>query len=84
MSHNLKCFGGVQKDPDVFSWCLFLSKKKLGGGFKDFFFTPILGEDEPILTTNMFQMGWFKTTKPEIFVEEDQHFYKSSCRNLYF
>ena len=68
------------KKTDVFSWFLFVSKKKLGGGFKDFFiFTPILGEDAPILTTNMFQMGWWKTTKPEILVEEDQHLYKSSC-----
>ena len=28
----------------------------LGGGFKDFIFSPLFGEDEPILT-NIFQMG---------------------------
>ena len=29
----------------------------LGGGFKYFLFSPLLGEDEPILA-NIFQMGW--------------------------
>ena len=29
----------------------------LGGGFKDFLFSPLFGEDEPILTS-IFQMGW--------------------------
>ena len=39
----------------------------LGGGFKLFFiFTPILGEDEPILT-HFFQMGWFN--HQTVFVE---------------
>ena len=33
-----------------------LFRGKLGGGFK-YFFSPLLGEDEPILT-NIFQMGW--------------------------
>ena len=28
----------------------------LGGGFKDFLFSPLFGEDEPILTS-IFQMG---------------------------
>ena len=31
---------------------------QLGGGFKNWIFSPLLGEDEPILT-NMFQRGWF-------------------------
>ena len=30
--------------------------RKLGGGFKYFLFSPLFGEDEPILT-NIFQMG---------------------------
>ena len=30
----------------------------LGGGFKYFLFSPLFGEDEPILT-NIFQLGWF-------------------------
>ena len=29
----------------------------LGGGFKYFLFSPLFGEDEPILT-NIFPMGW--------------------------
>ena len=31
---------------------------KLGGGFKYFLFSPLPGEDEPILT-HIFQIGWF-------------------------
>ena len=31
---------------------------RLGGGFKHFLFSPLFGEDEPILT-NIFQLGWF-------------------------
>ena len=31
---------------------------QLGGGFRYFFFHPLFGEDEPILT-HIFQMGWF-------------------------
>ena len=30
----------------------------LGGGFKHFLFSPLFGEDEPILS-NIFRMGWF-------------------------
>ena len=33
------------------------SKTNLGGGFKYFLFSPLFGEDEPILT-NIFQKGW--------------------------
>ena len=58
----------VQKNRCVF--LIFVSfEKKLGGGFKDFFFTPILGEDEPILTTHMFQMGWWKTTNQKFLLK---------------
>ena len=32
--------------------------QKVGGGFK-YLFSPLFGEDEPILTHIFFQMGWF-------------------------
>ena len=31
----------------------------LVGGFKHFLFSSLFGEDEPILTSIFFQMGWF-------------------------
>ena len=37
-------------------WCF--TNFHLAGGFKYFLFSPLLGEDEPILT-HIFEMGWF-------------------------
>ena len=34
------------------------SNPSLGGGFKDFLFSPLFEEMIPILT-NIFEMGWF-------------------------
>ena len=44
----------MDKNPSV--RCLF--EQELGGGFKYVLFSPLFGEEEPILT-NIFQMGWF-------------------------
>ena len=49
------CFGVITMKPTIF-WgnvVVYL----LGGGFKYFSFSPLFGEDEPILT-NIFQRGW--------------------------
>ena len=46
--------------PSTLDFCLIL-QVALGGGFKDFLFSPLFGEDEPVLTSIFF--NGVETTK---------------------
>ena len=59
----------------------------LGGGFKYFLFSPILGEDEPILT-NIFQLGWkhqlvYRWIQCMLFSIGQILFVKNGCKECY-
>ena len=62
--------------------CNFISNiyGNLGGGFKYFLFSPLCGEDEPILT-HIFQMGW--NHQLEIFIDDYcQQLFRESIESI--